>query len=35
MAFIARQYGYAIRAAALVLTPAAANAQGDPIQGLF
>ena len=35
MAFIARQYCYAILAAALVLTPAAANAQGDLIQGLI
>ncbi len=34
MALIARRYCYAILAAALVLTPAAANAQGDLIQGL-
>ncbi len=34
MAIIARRYCYAILAAALVLTPAAANAQGDLIQGL-
>ncbi|MEE8499307.1 MAG: hypothetical protein V3S27_01945, partial [Kiloniellales bacterium] len=35
MAFIARQSCYAFLAAALVLTPAAANAQGNLIQGLI
>ncbi len=35
MVFNARQHCCAFLAAALILAPAAANAQGDLIQGLF